>query len=151
MTRGTCPKVAHRARIGSRLLLATALGALLTLPGCIERALEVRTNPPGALVVIDGEEAGTTPVTQTFLHYGTHEFIFSKEGYRRKKLLQEVRPPWYEEIPLDFFVEMVWPFTVTDGHVYSYDLEPIIPVEKKAFVERAEELRKRSKEPGAAE
>lgn len=133
------------------LLAALVLSATILTPGCIERTMVIRTEPTGADVVIDGEEVGKSPVTMPFQNYGTRQLIFSARGCRRKKLLQPVRAPWYETFPIDFFVEMIWPWTVRDLHVYSYKLEPIKDADRAAIGARAEELRKRSTEPGAGE
>ena len=126
-----------------------ALVVLLVAPGCIERTMEIRTNPSGALLVIDGDEAGVTPVKQNFMFYGTHQFIFDKEGCVRRQVVQEIAAPWYETIPVDFFVETVWPFTVTDDRVYSYDLDPSPEADRQGLIERAASLKKNAKEFGA--
>ena len=47
--------------------LATGLGSL---SGCVERRYTIRTDPPGALVIVNGEEIGPTPVSRSFIYYG---------------------------------------------------------------------------------
>jgi len=58
--------------------------ALLVLPlaagGCVHRTLEVESNPPGALVYLNGEEVGRTPMRKEFLWYGTYDVQLRKEG-----------------------------------------------------------------------
>ncbi len=134
-----------------RLVTALILSAAILTPGCVERTMFIHSDPPGADVVLDGEPVGQTPVTMKFLNYGTHQVILSAKGYERMKLLQPVTAPVYEWFPIDFFTEMIWPGTLRDIHTFEYKLEPVREVEKSAIGARAEELRKRSTELGAAE
>jgi hypothetical protein len=138
-----------------QLLLALILAAGILVPGCVERTMIIRSDPPGADLMVDGAEVGETPVTIPFLNYGTHQFILAAEGHQRRKLLQPVDAPGYETFPIDFFVEMLWPWTVRDIHVFGpgglYTLEPVKDVDKAGLSARGEDLRKRSTEMGAAE
>jgi hypothetical protein len=132
-------------------LLVTASVALLTGPGCIERTYEIRSNPSGARVVVDGVDIGTTPVKKEFVHYGTRQIILSRKDYLREKRMEEINSPWYETFPIDFVVEMLVPTTVRDDRVFTYDLRPIPPLDKESLLQRAEETRKKATEPGGAE
>jgi len=116
----------------------------LVLPaGCIERSYVIRTDPPGARVVVDGEDRGLAPVEKTYLHYGTRQVILSKEGYERRTIRQPIGPPWYERFPIDFVVEMVLPWTVHDRRVFAYKLKPLGEIDRDALVNRAEKLKNR--------
>ncbi|MCJ7788547.1 MAG: PEGA domain-containing protein [Methyloceanibacter sp.] len=134
-----------------RLLLALIVSAALLTPGCIERTMIIRSQPTGADVVLDGAAVGKTPVTLKFQNYGKHQVILSAKGYQREEFLQPIVAPIYEWFPIDFFVEMIWPWTVRDIHFCDYKLEPVKDVNKAALSTRAEDLKKRSTELGAAE
>ena len=68
---------------------ATALGATALLgAGCgVERTLQVNSDPPGALVSLNGEEVGRTPMRKMFLWYGTYDLELRKDGYLTKSEL----------------------------------------------------------------
>src|SRR5262245_27372858 len=96
------------------LLLAAAL-----LPGCVERYLLIKTDPPGARVLVDLEEQKQlTPARIEFEHYGSREIILRKdpaEGqpeYESFREMVELRAPWYQWFPIDLFFEHIWPFTI---------------------------------------
>lgn len=113
----------RRAHSGLRaLLIGVALFVLL--PGCVHRRLTVNSNPPGARVLLDGEEVGETPTSVDFTHYGTREVVLQKDGYETLKTLQTVPPPWYQIPVLDFFADNLLPYQLTNRHEFSYQLQP---------------------------
>ncbi|MHC5079610.1 MAG: PEGA domain-containing protein, partial [Planctomycetota bacterium] len=75
-------------RPGSALLL-TAVFFLLSLgvlvPGCVERTIEVRSDPPGAEVYLDRAFRGRTPVRLPFHHYGVREITVRKAGFKTRR------------------------------------------------------------------
>ncbi|HQI29243.1 MAG TPA: PEGA domain-containing protein, partial [Sedimentisphaerales bacterium] len=54
---------------GWRVLLCLT-GVLLT--GCVERRLTIYTEPPGAIVTLNDQEIGVSPVTVPFNWYGDY-------------------------------------------------------------------------------
>jgi hypothetical protein len=118
------------------LLLAAACCS-----GCMYRRLTLRTDPPGALVMIDGREAGFTPFTTDFVYYGTREITLVKDGYETLTVMQPVPPPWYQVFPLDFVSDNFLPFKVTNRHEYLYALEPQKVPEIPVLLDRANHLR----------
>jgi hypothetical protein len=103
--------------------------------------MTVRTNPPGALVYVDDQEIGTTPVSTAFTYYGTRKIQLMKDGYETLTVKQRFFPPWYEFPVLEFFSENLWPFEVRDEHLLNFQLQPqqILPSER--LLQRAEDLR----------
>ena len=107
-------------RIVISVLAVTAL-----LSGCVERTLILRSDPPGATVVVNGDETGVAPAKLHFDTYGTFEVVMSAPRCHRLRALVPVQPPWYERIPIDFFAETLWPVTIHDEHLVTLKLEPL--------------------------
>lgn len=105
-----------------RWLRACAAAALL-LPtaGCLRRTLSVRTEPAGALVYVNDQLRGETPLEYDFEWYGWHRVTVRKEGYARIDDRRLIRAPVYLWIPLDLVVELL-PFPVHDRREWSYAL-----------------------------
>lgn len=124
--------------------LAWAL-PLLTLAGCgVERTLQVESDPQGALVHLNGEEAGRTPMRKTFLWYGTYDVQLRKEGYATRSTKAKVWAPWWQIPPVDFFAELL-PFRLRDKHRVSYRLQPRTATQTtpEQVIERGVEMRRR--------
>ncbi len=50
------------------------------LAGCVERLITVHSSPAGALVYLNDEEIGRTPVSVPFKYYGTYDVRLEHEG-----------------------------------------------------------------------
>lgn len=127
-------------RFSFALLLATA--ALSALPGCVHRRMTVTSNPPGARVLLDGNEVGETPTSVDFTHYGTREVVLQKDGYDTLKAMQKVPAPWYQILPFEFFADNLLPYQLTNRHEFTYQLQPsstIVPTQE--LLGRANSLR----------
>src|SRR6185437_1443998 len=75
--------------------------------GCgVYRTITVKSDPPGALIYMNGLEIGRTPVTRDFVWYGRYEVEVRKDGYQTIKTASDVNPPWWQIIPFDFFAEL---------------------------------------------
>ena len=136
-THSRWPAAARRRTATIVLLLLVVAGS----SGCMYRRLTIRSDPPGALVMIDGREVGFTPYSTDFIYYGTREITLIKDGYETLTVMQPVPPPWYQIPPLDFVSDNFLPFKVTNRHEFVYALEPqqIPPVED--LIDRANHLR----------
>jgi len=106
-------------------VLLSVLAGLALLTGCVERTLILRSDPPGATVVVNGDELGVAPAKVEFETYGTYDVVMSAPRYCRLHALVPVKPPWYENIPFDFFCEVVWPGKMLDEHLVTLKLEPL--------------------------
>ncbi len=126
-----------------RLALKVLLVVVLALPavGCVRRRLNVRTNPPGALVYVDNQQIGTTPCSVDFTYYGTREIRLVKPGYETLTVNQPIPTPWYEYIPLDFVSENLVPTKIRDNRTVTYDLAPQAIVPPQQLVDRGNQLR----------
>jgi hypothetical protein len=120
------------------LILAFLTGA----NGCIERILTIQTNPPGALVELNAQEMGRTPVSRDFTWYGVYDVTIRLENYRTLKTAAKVYAPIYEWIPIDLITELL-PFPFKDHHTLNYTLIPDPPARQPSpgILDRAAELK----------
>ncbi len=121
------------------------LAALVLLAGCVERRFVIESDPPGALVLLNGQPLGTTPVDGYFTYYGNYTFTLVKDGYQTKQVDQRFRSPWYEIPPVDFVTENLYPGKVEDVRRFRVTLEPIIQVNPQQLLNEADQLRNRGR------
>ena len=119
-----------------------ALASIL-LSGCVDRRYVVTTDPPGAVVYVNDQYLGATPVDNHFIYYGKTHFKIVKEGYETLQVDQDVKSPWYEYPPLDFFSETLLPYTVIDRREFNYKLEPRKLPDQTQFIQQAQILREK--------
>ena len=94
---------------------------ILNTAGCVRRSVSIQTDPPGALVYLNGEEAGRTPLQRDFLWYGTYDVVIRKEGAETLRTRQKIIAPWWQWPPFDLFAEL---FPLDDRRSYQYTLQP---------------------------
>jgi hypothetical protein len=111
-----------RIQPANLLLPFLLLLPLLFAGGCVHRTLQVDSDPPGALVYLNGEEAGRTPMRKEFLWYGTYDVELRKEGYETLTRQEKVWAPWWQWPPFDLFAEA---FPVEDRHTAKYTMKPL--------------------------
>jgi hypothetical protein len=120
------------------LLLTAALST-----GCVERRFVVYSDPPGALVYINGQYVGAAPADYYYVYYGKYHIRLVKDGYETLDVLENLRAPWYELPGIDFLAENANPFKIHDARSLSYTLQPLQPVRPDDVAARAAELRTR--------
>jgi hypothetical protein len=127
-------------------LLVTALLLVSAGSGCVHRRMTIRTDPPGALVEVNGERLGLTPQSLDFTYYGTREITLSAPGYETLTVSQPVPPPWYQVFPVEFVADNLLPFRVTNRHDFTYRLQPKDPRldEEDQLLNRARGFRSQS-------
>lgn len=152
-SRGAKPTVRLEARCGARRtwrgpallqILVLCAGSQMSA-GCVERILKIQTEPPGALVVVNDEEVGLSPVKVSFLWYGDYDLVFRKTGYETLKTRYRVDAPWYQWPPIDFVVETLLPGTIRDEReLPTFALREATAPAIADVVERAETARERA-------
>ncbi len=130
-----------RSLRGRLLVAMVALGSAVGLSGCVERRYTIRTDPPGALVIANGEAIGTTPVSKSFTFYGDRTVRIIKEGYATKDIVAPFPAPWYDNIVTEFFTENLIPYTFRDEIEFNYKLDPAVPPDTGSVVSRGEATR----------
>jgi len=122
--------------------LIIALGTAALLPtGCVERELTINTEPAGALVTLNDEQIGTSPVTVSFNWYGDYWVRASKEGYETLQTHRELKAPWHDWFPFDFFAQVLYPGRIVDSYEWSFELPPRQTPTREELLESADTLR----------
>ena len=125
--------------MAARLLVLLGLLALHT--GCVQRRLLIRSNPEGALVSVDHQIVGHTPVAVPFSYYGTRLIKLEKDGYETSVVKQRVNAPWYAYPPIGFFVDNLAFREVRDSRVLDFQLSPRLQVNEQQLLNSANQLR----------
>jgi hypothetical protein len=128
----------HRRFCSLALILAALLG---NFAGCVQRRFTIRSNPPGAQVYVDDYDIGQTPVSHSFIYYGTRKIRLVKDGYETLTIYQPMPTPWYQYPGIDFFSENIWPCEVRDERAFNYQMVPSVVVPGDQLLGRAEQLR----------
>ena len=122
-------------------LIAIALLCVLSL-GCVERRLMITSEPAGALVYLNDQEVGRTPLEVPFTWYGTYDVRLVREGYQTLQTEQVAEQPWWEKPGPDLFaeampdkrVEIAW-------HLQMQPAEPASETDPNRVLEFATQLR----------
>jgi hypothetical protein len=132
-----------KSALGRRRWLLLLLVAMLCAPpaGCVRRRLTVRSTPPGALVYVDGQFIGATPVSTDFTYYGTRNIELIKDGFETLRVKQRFNPPWYEAPGLDFVNENLNPHEIRDERELHFTLEAQRITPAAELLDRADYLR----------
>ena len=122
--------------------LLAALGmATLLLTGCVERKLTINTEPAGAMVTLNDEQIGESPVTVSFNWYGDYWVRAGKEGYETLQTHRELKAPWHDWFPLDFFAQVLYPGRIIDSYEWTFELAPRQDPTREQLIEKADTLR----------
>ena len=111
------------------------------ISGCVERRLTINTEPAGALVTLNDEDIGASPVAINFQWYGDYNVRISKDGYETLKTHRMLKGPWYDKFPFDFFAQLVNPKRIIDSYEWSFELEERVEPDRAEMIERAQQMR----------
>ena len=125
------------------LVFLTIIGLFVAIifSGCVERQLTINTEPQGAMVVLNDEEIGNSPVTVSFEWYGDYNVRVSKEGFETLKTHRKLEGPWYDGFPLDLLT-LLNPERTVDEYEWMFELEPKKEVSREELIQNADELKK---------
>ena len=128
--------------LSARLTMTLSVGLLLvSLTGCVQRRLIVRSQPEGAFVTIDRRPIGLTPLSVPYTYSGTREIQLEKDGFKTIKVQQRIDPTWYETFPISFVTENFWPRELRDERLLEFQMEPKTQVQENLLLDRANDLR----------
>lgn len=139
-----------------RRLAACLLLPALLLTGCLERRLQITSEPPGALVWVNDMELGRTPLEADFTFYGNYDVRVRLDGYEPIQQRMTADQPLYEYPPFDL-VAMAIPADFENVVKWHFDLKPALEKAEptadfeKALIERAHATRDQLTEPATAE
>ena len=135
----------HTLTYTTQRLCLSALIALVAT-GCLaERRLLVETTPPGALVELDWEPVGHTPLELVIDHDGKRRLLVSLEGYESVLRDIEFESTWKSSFPFDVFTELLHPLPEDEVMRVTLELSPreaATAAELAPVLERAETLRR---------
>lgn len=137
-----------KAKTG-RQVLCLSLVIFLLAGGCIERRLTINTVPSGALVSLNDEEIGVSPVTVNFNWYGDYRIQIVKEGYDIFNTHRDLKAPLHDTMPFDFFCGVLWPGRIVDSYEWSFELNPYTEMNRDELIQKAKELEQKATEPPA--
>ncbi len=133
-------------KCGFFALIVVSLIAAMILSGCVERLLTINTQPQGALVTLNDEEIGISPVTVSFEWYGDYNVAIRKEGFETLKTHRKLKGPWYDKFPFDFFAGVLSPKRIVDSYEWTFELAPQEEPTREELIQDALELKKQQAE-----
>ncbi|MBX7103946.1 MAG: PEGA domain-containing protein [Gemmataceae bacterium] len=114
--------------------------------GCVERRFVIESDPPGALVLVNGQPIGATPVDGHFLFYGKYQFTLIKDGYETLQVEECFKTPWYQYFPLDFASENLYPGRIEDvRRPAPFKLVPKMQPRTDAILGQADQFRNKGR------
>ena len=121
--------------------------ALMGLTACAaSRVLAIDSEPAGAIVRLDEEVIGQTPLEYEFTDYGTRRITLYLEGFKTWSQPVVIAAPWHARFPIDLLTEVLFPVGTKDRHELVVELVPdviaVAPTDIDALLERADELRR---------
>ena len=127
----------------SNLLTVSVVGLaiIVIFSGCVERRLTINTRPQGALVTLNDEEIGTSPVTVSFNWYGYYNVRISREGFETLKTHRRLKGPWYDSFPFDFFAQCLNPDRIVDSYEWTFELKERQQAKRQQLIEDARQLK----------
>ena len=107
--------------------------------------MTIRSNPSGALVFVDDQRIGVTPVSTAFTYYGTRKIQLFKDGFEPQIVKQRFSAPWYQLPIIDFISENIWPVKIRDERFVEVQMAPLQVVPTEQLIGRADALRNNSR------
>ena len=129
----------HRYNIYIIVLTVFAVAA----SGCVERRLTINTTPSEAIVVLNDQQLGRSPVTVPFNWYGDYKVRIEKEGYETLRTHRKLEGPWYDSFPFDFFAQVLYPEHIVDTYQWDFELAEQDLPSRQQILEQAQKTRKR--------
>lgn len=120
--------------------VALCLAAVL-LTGCVERRLTINTEPQGAIVTLNDQEIGVSPVTVPFNWYGDYWVRISKDGYETLNTHRKLKAPLHDYPPFDFFAEILYPGRIVNTYEWTFDLAVKEYPTRDELIEQGQSLR----------
>ena len=114
----------------------------LCFSGCVQRRLQIRSQPEGALVSVDRQPVGSTPVSVPYTYHGTREIQLEKDGFKTVRVEQNIRPAWFDRFPVSLISNNFAFREIRDDRVFDFAMEPKEPVNESMLYDRANDMRR---------
>ncbi len=125
----------------SVVVLGAAFVTAAALAGCVERRLTINTEPQGAMVILNDQQIGESPVTVPFNWYGDYWVRISKDGYETLNTHRKLDAPLHDYLPFDFFAQILYPGHIVDTYEWTFELEPKTFPTREELIEHARSFR----------
>ena len=140
--------LSQSGRVYQRVLaIGFAIVVGVTANGCVERRYTIRTDPPGAVILVNKEELGASPVSKSFVFYGDRDITVIADGYKTMRIQQPLQAPWWDNRVTEFFTENLLPVTLRDERDFTYKLAPASVPPTNDLVTRADALKADGQKP----
>lgn len=123
---------------------AILLGTLVYATGCVDRRIAITSEPPGALVHLNDQEVGRTPLEVNFEWFGTYDVRLTLDGYEPITTSREAEPPLHEQPGIDL-IALAMPMTSRTRIAWHFELQPA-EMDQASLIERGMELGRRLNE-----
>lgn len=110
------------------------------LIGCVERTISISSQPNGALVYLNDEEVGRTPVDVPFTFYGVYDVRMERDGFKPLWTTHEAVAPWWENPGPDLIAEML-PGRRKVNLKWHFEMVAKGEPDEEKLIERAKKLR----------
>ena len=108
--------------------------------GCVQRTINITSQPDGALVYLNDQEVGRTPLKVPFTFYGVYDVRVAKPGYETLVTHREAVAPGHDTVGMDLINEVV-PWTTHVILNWHFDLQEMAPVDEALAIDRGRQLR----------
>lgn len=105
------------------LLLAFIITGCCSIMNSTTQKIAVSSNPPGALVTLNGQQKGSTPITLELKRKVNHKITIQTDGYQPYEIITTRSPSFWVLGDLLFTLPLV-AIDAIDGAVYT--IEPTI-------------------------
>lgn len=105
----------------------------------MQRTIAITSEPEGALVYVNDEEVGRTPLVVPFTFYGVYDVRLEASGFKPLWTRARARVPWWETPGVDLLAEAV-PGARSEVK-WHFRLEPAGEVDESSLIDRARQMR----------
>lgn len=102
----------------------------------------ITSQPAGALVYLNDQEVGRTPLDVPFTWYGLYDVKLERDGYQTLHTQREAERPWWEAPGPDLFAEAIPNKRVEIAwHLEMQEAQPAADVDPEQVLDFARQLR----------
>ena len=128
---------------------------LMLSVGCIERKFLIITSPADSEIYLDGKYVGNSKPTipndkktgrleVPFVYYAKREIVVKSKNFETRREFLKPTTPWFDYFPIDFFAEVLLPYTINVEYVYRIDLNKYSDIDVNDLYDKSEKMREYS-------